>query len=108
MLREGTGDVLRRIFDAPVPGMRWRERQETGWKDSWKRYMESVCLKEDVLGRTKWKNDIQNHSGKPRYTGNERGEACRSDRAMRVVCAPSRNHSSTKVVPHLLVRLSAD
>ena len=41
------------------------------WKDSWKRDMESVRLKEeDVLDRTKWKNDIQYHSGdhrKPRW-----------------------------------------
>ena len=34
------------------------------WKDSCKRYMESVVLKvEDVLHRTKWKGDNHNHSG---------------------------------------------
>ena len=30
------------------------------------RDMESVGLKEDALDRTKWKNDIHNHSGDPR------------------------------------------
>ena len=59
--------MLRRMLDATVPGERRRGRQKTRWKDSCKRYMESVWLKEeDVLDRTKWKNDIQYHSGDPR------------------------------------------
>ena len=37
--------VLRRMVDAPVPGKRRRGRQETRWKDSRKRDMESVELK---------------------------------------------------------------
>ena len=54
-------------LDAPVPGKRRRGRQKTRWKDSCKRDMESVVLKEeDVLDRTKRKNDNQNHSDDPR------------------------------------------
>ena len=50
-----------------MPGKRRRGRQKTRWKDSCKRDMESVWLKEeDVLDRVKWKNDIQYHSGEPR------------------------------------------
>ena len=84
------GHVLRRMLDAPVPGKRRRGRQKTRWKDLCKRDMESVRLKgrgrqntrwkesckrdrdcvglkeEDTLDRTKWKNDIRNHSGDPR------------------------------------------
>ena len=45
---------------------RRRGRQKTRWKDSCKRDMESVGLKEDVLYRTRWKNDIHNRSGDPR------------------------------------------
>ena len=60
--------ALRRMLDAPVPGKRRRGRQKTSWKDSCKRDVESVRLKEEyVLDRTKWKNDIQNHSGDPRW-----------------------------------------
>ena len=65
--RRGEGHVLRRMLDTPVPGKRRRGRQKTRWKDSCKRDMGSVGLKaEDVLDRTKWKNDIHNHSGDPR------------------------------------------
>ena len=40
---------------------------KTRWKDSCKRDMESVGLKEeDALDWTKWKNDIHNHFGDPR------------------------------------------
>ena len=53
--------------DGPVPGKRWGGIQKTRCKDSCKRDPESLGLKEeDVLDRTKWKNDIQNHSGDPR------------------------------------------
>ena len=39
-------------------------KTETMWKDSCKRDMESVGLKDaDVLDRTKWNNYIHNHSG---------------------------------------------
>ena len=55
-----------RMSDAPVPGKRRRGRQKTRWKDSCKRDMESMGLKEeDVLDRTKWKNYIHNHAGGP-------------------------------------------
>ena len=65
--RSGEGLVLRRMLDAPVPGKKLRGRHETRWKDSCKRDMERVGLKEeDVLDRTKWKNGIQYHSGDPR------------------------------------------
>ena len=48
--------ILRRMLDAPVPGKRRRGRQKTRWKDSCKRDMGSVGLKEeDVLDRAKWK-----------------------------------------------------
>ena len=61
----GRRDVLKRMANAPVRGK--RRRHETRWKDSCKRDMESVGLKEeDALDRTKWKNDIQNHSGDTR------------------------------------------
>ena len=54
--RREEGHVLSRMLDAPVAGKRWRGRQTTRWKDSCKRDMESVGLKdEDVLDRTKWK-----------------------------------------------------
>ena len=50
------------MLDAPVQGKRRRGRQTTRWKDSCKRDMESVGLKEeDVLDRIKWKRDIQDH-----------------------------------------------
>ena len=51
--------ILRRMLDTPVPGKRRRGRQKLRWKDSCKRGMESVRLKENVLDRTKRKNDIQ-------------------------------------------------
>ena len=60
------GHVLRRMLDAPVRGKIGRGRQKTRWKHSCNRDMESVTLKEDVLDRTKWKNEIQNHSGDSR------------------------------------------
>ena len=48
------------MSDAPIPGKRRRVKQKTRWKDSYKRDMETVGLKEeDVLDRTKWKNDIK-------------------------------------------------
>ena len=66
----GGEEVLRRMLDAPVPGKRRGGRQTTRWKDLCKRYMESAGLKEeDVLDRTKWKNDIHHHSGDPRWWG---------------------------------------
>ena len=44
------------------------EEERKPGKDSCKRDMESVGLKEeDALDRTKWKNDIHNHSGDPRW-----------------------------------------
>ena len=53
--------VLRRMLDTPVPGKRRRGRPNTRWKDSCKRDMENVGLKEeDVLDRIMWKNDIHN------------------------------------------------
>ena len=59
--------VLRRVLDGPQPGKGRRGRHNTMWKDSCKRDMESVGLKvEDLLNRTKWKNDIPNHFGEPR------------------------------------------
>ena len=59
--------MLRRMLDAPVQEKRWRGRQKCGWKDSCKRDTENVRLKkEDALDRTKWKDDIQYHSGDPR------------------------------------------
>ena len=58
--------VLRRMLDAPVPGTRRRVRQKTRLKDSCKIYMENVGLKKkDTMGRGKWKNDVQDHSGDP-------------------------------------------
>ena len=52
--RENEGRVLGRMLDAPVPGKRQRGKQKIRWKDSCKRDMESVGLKEeDVLDRTK-------------------------------------------------------
>ena len=46
--------MLRRVLDAPVPGKRRRGGQQTRRKDSCRRDMESVGLKEeDVLDRTK-------------------------------------------------------
>ena len=64
-----------RMLDAPVPGKRWEGILKTRWKDSCKRDMESVELKEeDALDRTKWKNDIQYHSGDPRWWDKPRGE----------------------------------
>ena len=60
MKRRDEANMLRRMLDAPVPGNRLNGRQKTKWKYSCKRDMESVWLKEeDVLDRTKWKNDIQ-------------------------------------------------
>ena len=67
--------MLRRMLDAPVPGKRWKGRQKTRWKDSGERNRESVGLKEeDVLDRTKWKNNIHNHSRGPRGWAKTRGE----------------------------------
>ena len=64
-------DEAKIILDAPVPGKRRSWRQNTRWKDSCKIYMESVRLKEEdvgmILDRAKWKNDIQNNSGDPRW-----------------------------------------
>ena len=68
------------MLDAPIPGKRRRGRQKTGWKDSCKRVVESVGLKEeDVLDRTKWKNDILNHTGDP-----DDGKSTRRRRRKRV------------------------
>ena len=54
--------MLIRMLDVPVPGKGRRGRQTTRWKDSCKRDMERVGLKEeDVL-----ENDIDNHFGDPR------------------------------------------
>ena len=55
--------VLRRMSEAPCSIKKETDgRQKQGGRD-----MESVGLKEeDVLDRTKWKNDIHNHSGDPR------------------------------------------
>ena len=56
--------MIRRMLDAPVIGKRRRGWQQTRWKDSCKRDMESVGLKDkDALDRTKWKNYIRYHSG---------------------------------------------
>ena len=66
-MRRDERHVLRRMLDAPVPGKRLRGRQATRRKDSCKRYMGSVGLKEeDAMARTKWKNDMHDHSGNPR------------------------------------------
>ena len=65
--RRDEGHVLRKTLDVREPGTRRRGRQKIRWKDSCKRDMESLGLKEeDALDRTKWKNDIQYHSGDPR------------------------------------------
>ena len=44
-------------------------KTENRWKDSCKRDMKSVMLKEEeeALEGTKWKNDIHNHSGDLRW-----------------------------------------
>ena len=56
------------MFDTSGSGKGWRGREKTRWKDSCKRHVESVGSKEeDVLGRTRWKYDVQNHSGDPRW-----------------------------------------
>ena len=78
------GHVLRRMLDALVSTSKEKGRRactkkdvrctstrketerktETRRKDSCKSDMESAGLKEkDALDRTKWKNDIKNHSG---------------------------------------------
>ena len=63
--RREEGHMIRRMLAAPVPGKRRRGRQKTRWEDSCK--TESLGLKEeDALGRTKWKDDIQYHSGDSR------------------------------------------
>ena len=54
--RSDEGQVLSRMLDVPVPGKRWRGRPKTRWKDSCKRDMESMALKEVS---TKWKNYIR-------------------------------------------------
>ena len=52
-----------------------RGRQKTWWKDSCKRDMERVGIKEKgVLDRTKWMHRIQNHSDDPQMMGTARGE----------------------------------
>ena len=57
--------MITRMLDVPAQGKRRRERNR--WKDSCKSDMESVGLKEEgILYRTKWKRDIDNHSGDPR------------------------------------------
>ena len=48
--RRDEGHTLRRMLDAPVPGKRRRRKQKSRWKDSCKRYMESV-LNEENAGR---------------------------------------------------------
>ena len=56
------------MLEAPVPVKRQGGREKPRWKDSCKRDMESVGLKdEEVLDKTMWKNDIQNHFGDPRW-----------------------------------------
>ena len=55
------------MLDTPVSGKRWRGRQKARWKDSCKRDIESMWLKEeDAIDRTKWKNYFQYHCGDPR------------------------------------------
>ena len=67
MLREGTKAHTKIIVRCTTTRKKTEGRQQTGWKDSCKRGRESVGLKEeDVLDRTKWKNDIQYHSSDPR------------------------------------------
>ena len=44
--RRGKGQMLRIMLDAPVPGKGLRGIWKTTWKDSCKRDMESVGLKE--------------------------------------------------------------
>ena len=52
-----------------------RKTEEPRWNDSGKRDMDSAGLKEEaVLGRTKWKNDTQNHSTSG-YVKNHRAES---------------------------------
>ena len=64
--RDG-GHMSRRMFNATVAGKKRRGRQKIRCKDSRKRDMKSVALKEvDAPERTKWENDIQYHSGDPR------------------------------------------
>ena len=65
------------MLNAPPQEKRRRETQTTRWKDSCKRYMESMELKkEDILDRANWKNYIHNNSGDPRGSslGKARGE----------------------------------
>ena len=46
------------MLDAPLPGKRWRGNRKPTWKDSCKRDMESVGLKEDdALDMTKWNDE---------------------------------------------------
>ena len=49
-----------------------RKTKQNRWKDSCKRDVASVGLKEeDVLDRTKWNNAIKNHSGNSRWDNPE-------------------------------------
>ena len=55
------------MLDVPALGKTWIGRQKTRWKDSCNGDMESVGLKkEDARDGTKWKDDLQKHSGDPR------------------------------------------
>ena len=66
--RRDEGHVLRRMLDAPI---KYQERDgeegiQPGGKTGAKRYGKCVVKEEDVLDRTKWNNDIHNHSVDPR------------------------------------------
>ena len=85
--KRNEGFILIRMSDAPLPGKRWRatatkfglsrgllglqydqiNASESEGRKPGGKTMENVGLKEeDALDRTKWKNDIQYHSGDSR------------------------------------------
>ena len=69
--RYDEGHVLRRMSDAPCS----IKKETEGRPKQDGIHMESVGLEEeDVLDRTKWKNDIHNHSGDPRKARGEEEE----------------------------------
>ena len=74
MLEKGRRARANKNVSFTSAGARRRGRQKTTWKDSCKRDMESVGLKEDVLERTKWRNDIHSITILSMMMGKARGE----------------------------------
>ena len=67
--------IVRRMLDVEIPGKRIRGRPNLRRKDTCKRDMTEMGLKEDkTTNRAAWRNTVISYTGDPRYTGQAREE----------------------------------